>query len=63
MSFTTRELRQVLPEDDIMAERNPDVSEPVVGLVVPEEEIDGRNVLHSPLPLLEVSFDMLLGIK
>ena len=42
-----------------MTKRNPDVREPVVGLVVPEQEVHRGNVLDALLAFLQVSFNML----
>ena len=42
-----------------MSEWYPDMSEPVVGLVVPEKEIHGGNVFDSLLALVQITFDML----
>jgi len=52
-----------LPEDNVMAERDPDVSEPVVRLVVPEKEVHRRDVLHPLLALLQIGFDVLEIVK
>ena len=42
-----------------MSERYPDMGEPVIGLVVPEKEVDGWDVFDSLLPLLQITFYML----
>ncbi len=46
-----------------MAERDPDVSEPVVRLVVPEKEVYRQDVLHPLLALLQIGFDVLEKVK
>ena len=56
-------VKQVSPEDDVVSEGDPDVGEPVVGLVVPEEEVDGRDVLYALLTFLQVRLHMLNKIK
>ena len=47
------------PENDVVAERNPDVREPVVGLVVPEEEVNRWDVFDPLLALLQVGLNVL----
>ncbi len=45
-----------------MAEGYPDVSEPVIGLVVPEKEIDSGDVFDTLFAFFQISFDMLKHI-
>lgn len=42
------------PEDDVVAEGDPDVREPEEGLVVPEVEVHGGDVLHGAAAIKEL---------